>query len=125
MNLVELLEKAVNDKDWNLVTKALFLVNGKEQVKEVVVDKKPEKKIGGFENKFVDDLSLETHLIDKNLKPREKTYRKPSSEKDFYTSTQCSSCGTQVKIPVEEYKFRKMDSEASSFTCIKCIRKMR
>jgi hypothetical protein len=134
MNLVNLLEKAIKEKDWSLVTKALFLVNGESQISTedipVVVNKQIANKIepskkNKFENKFVDDLSLETDLIEKNPKRREKTYRKPFSENDLYTHVKCSNCGLQLKIPAEEQRFRKMDSESSDFTCIKCIRKIR
>lgn len=135
MNLVETLEKAIKDQDWCLVTKVLYIINGKSE--DVTENKKPNivtkpisnkveaNKKASFQNKFVDDLSLESHLIENNPKLREKSYRKPFSENDFYTNVKCSSCGSQVKVPVEEQRFRKLDSESSDFTCIKCIRKIR
>jgi hypothetical protein len=132
MSLVDNLKNAVENNDWSLVLKALYELTGdnsyldsnkkkSEKKQKTISDDKKEK----MENKFVDDISLESHLIQKNPRRTEKTYRKPFSEKDFYTNAKCSSCGTEVKVPVEEQRFRKMDSESSDFTCIKCIRKIR
>lgn len=127
MNLVNILEKAIKDKDWNLISKALHLINGQSNVvvNNPVLNKIETNKKTTFQNKFVDDLSIEPNLIEKNPVRKEKSYRRPFSESDHYVNVKCSSCNTETKIPTEEYKFRKMDSESSGFTCIKCIRKIR
>jgi len=135
MNLVETLEKAIKDQDWHLVAKVLYIINGKSEcvtenknsnmVTKPILNKVEANKKSSFQNKFVDDLSLETHLIEKNPVLREKSYRRPFSESESYVNIRCSSCGNEVKVPVEEHKFRKMDSDSSNFTCIKCIRKSR
>jgi ribosomal protein S27E len=132
MSLVNNLKEALNNNDWSLVSKCLYELTGDTSYLESKSSKRVKKKDQvktnnkpKMENKFVDDLSLESHLIEKNPRQREKTYRKPFSESDYYTSVKCSSCGNQTKISTEEYNFRKIDSESSGFTCIKCIRKIR
>ena len=141
MNLVEILNKSIKDQDWNLVIKALHIINGTEQsikadavnvvqnvenknpfmVNKPVVVKTQANSFKPLENKFVDDLSLESDLIEKspNIK---KNYRKPTDS--MYIDVQCSSCNKSYSVTKEEHRFRSSDSESSPFTCIKCIRTM-
>lgn len=128
MSVVDLLRQALNQKDWSLVGKAVFDMTGdKSYLETKEVSSKTAKKLDKEKpkNLFVDDISLEAHLIEKNPKHREKTYRKPFKESESYANVKCSTCGTQVKLPIEEYRFRKSDAEASDYTCIRCARKAR
>ena len=71
-------------------------------------DSQPVKKVSAMENKFVDDLTLETDLIDNNPKTRKKVYREPFSENNMYTTFIVKIkivLGTlQVKLP-KQYIF--------------------
>ena len=141
MNLVEMLDKSIKDQDWNLVAKALHMINGIEQpikpnminvvqntenknpfmVNKPAVVKTQSSAFKPLQNKFVDDLSLESDLIEKspNIK---KNYRKPSES--MYVDVQCCSCNKSYSVTKEEHRFRSSDSESVGFTCIKCIRTM-
>ena len=141
MNLVEILNKSIKDQDWNLVAKALHMINGTEQpvksdminvvqntenknpfmVNKPVIVKTQANTFKPPENKFVDDLSLESNLIEKSPEVK-KTYRKPNE--NMYVDVQCSTCGKSYSITKDEFKFKSSDSESSPFTCIKCIRTM-
>lgn len=142
MNLVEILNKSIKDQDWNLVAKALHMINGTEQqvkpdmvnvvqntenknpfmVNKPAIIKSQTNIFKPQENKFVDDLSLESNLIEKSPENISKKYRKPAS--NGYVDVTCSRCNKSVTITNEEFKFKSSDSESSPFTCIKCIRSM-
>ena len=142
MNLVETLNKSIKDQDWNLVVKALNMINGTEQsvkpdmvnvvqntenknpfmINKPTISKTQSNVFKPPENKFVDDLSLEPDLIEKNPVAVNKQYRKPHNENDFYKDVTCRKCNKQYSITKEEYNFKSSDSESSPFICIKCIR---
>ena len=141
MNLVEMLDKSIKDQDWNLVKKVLYIINGNTEsvkddncnfiektenknpfmVNKPAVVKTQSSAFKPLQNKFVDDLSLESDLIEKspNIK---KNYRKPSES--MYVDVQCCSCNKSYSVTKEEHRFRSSDSESVGFTCIKCIRTM-
>lgn len=141
MNLVEILNKAIKDQNWNLVEKALHIINGNMQepksdscnivqkiekanpfmINKPVIVKTQSNTIKPTENQFVDDLSLESNLIEKSPEVKKK-YRKPNES--TYVDVQCSNCNKTYSITKEEFKFKSSDSESSPFTCIKCIRSM-
>ena len=141
MNLVEILNKAIKDQNWNLVEKALHIINGNMQepksdscnivqkientnpfmINKPVIVKTQSNIIKPTENQFVDDLSLESNLIEKSPEVKKK-YRKPNES--TYVDVQCSNCNKTYSITKEEFKFKSSDSESSPFTCIKCIRSM-
>jgi DNA-directed RNA polymerase subunit M/transcription elongation factor TFIIS len=143
MNLVEYLEKAIENKDWSLINKALILINGynkntnvdivqssnKEEnknpflINKPVINKKENQTFEPMQNKFVDDLSLESNLIEKSPQNISKKYRKPAE--DNYVDVKCSKCGATSSITLAEQRFRSIDSESAPFTCIKCIRSNR
>lgn len=138
MNLVNMLKTAIGKKDWELVSKALNILNGDEEF--VVLTHQPSTSakqvdflsnkasvgtkslIAPTANKFVDDLTLESGFIEKGQKASNKSYRQPFKEGDNFCDVKCSKCGGNMKITKEEYKFRTIDSESAPFTCIKCIR---
>ena len=132
MSLVNNLKEALNNNDWSLVKKCLYELTGDSSYLETSTTKKIKKKDPvktnakpKMENKFVDDLTLETHLIEKNPKRPQKQYRTPFNKNDMYCNVDCSSCKASIEVAIEEYKFRKMDSESSGFLCPKCIRKLK
>lgn len=138
MNLVNMLKTAVGKKDWALVSKALDILTGDEEL--VVLTNQPstlakqvnfssnkppiasKSLVAPTANKFVDDLTLESGFIEKNQKPSSKSYRQPFKEGDHFCEVKCSRCGCGMKVTKEEHKFRTIDSESAPFTCIKCIR---
>lgn len=140
MNLVEMLNKAVEEQDWSIVTKVLYIINGGSKsilndntiektenknpfmINKPAVSKTQSSVFKPPENKFVDDLSLEPDLIEKNPVVVNKQYRKPHNENDFYKDVTCRKCNKQYSITKEEYNFKSSDSESSPFICIKCIR---
>lgn len=132
MNLVNILKTAISKNDWSLVTKALEMINGNEKsiiaddipshiVKQKVINKSKSLQ-PPTENKFVDDLTLETIFIEKNQSVSNKNYRKPFKETDHFYDVKCSRCNNTIKLTQEEYKFKTNDTESAPFTCIKCIR---
>lgn len=134
MTLVNLLKDGYSKKNWDLIAQAYELMTGQKIETEKraepsvpvhrlnINDSQPVKKVSAMENKFVDDLTLETDLIDNNPKARKKVYREPFSENNMYTTLNCVQCGKSIKVTKEEVRFRRTSSESNDFTCIKCMR---
>jgi hypothetical protein len=138
MNLVNTLKTAVEKRDWVLVSKALDILAGNEEIVVLTHQSSSPAKQVNFSsnkasvsskslvpptaNKFVDDLTLESGLIEKSQKASNKSYRQPFKEGDHFCEVKCSRCGCGMKVTKEEHKFRTIDSESAPFTCIKCIR---
>lgn len=140
MSLVKLLDEGIKSKNWDLIIEAFDLIIGtqskleakKETAKTEAFNENPfmvnksalvKKEQNVFEpmqNKFIDDLSLETNLIEENPQKISKKYRKPAT--NDYVDIKCSKCGNVSTITIAEQRFRSMDSESSAFICIKCIR---
>ncbi|NBQ16706.1 hypothetical protein EBU24_00120 [bacterium] len=77
-----------------------------------------------FENKFVDDQTLECSFIEqpsKDLQP--KKYRRPVDESSGFQSVNCTKCSSLMEITSEEYAFKSRDSESSGFICVPCMKK--
>ena len=137
MTIVDLIKNGFDSKDWSLISQAYELLIGESLSKKEAVQKmidnripahradQPQRvvhKTSAMENKFVDDLTLESHLIENNPKARKKVYREPFSENNLYTTVNCVQCGNAFKVTKEEVRFRKSSSESSDFTCIRCMR---
>lgn len=97
-----------------------FMVNTNKNIlkaKELVI--RP-----AFENKFVDDQTLECSFIEeqsKELQP--KKYRRPVDESSGFQSVNCTKCSNSMEITFEEYAFKSRDSESSGFICVPCMKK--
>lgn len=77
-----------------------------------------------FQNKFVDDQTLECSFIEeqsKELQP--KKYRRPVDESSGFQSVNCTKCSNTMEITSEEYAFKSRDSESSGFICVPCMKK--
>lgn len=77
-----------------------------------------------FQNKFVDDQTLECSFIEeqsKDLQP--KKYRRPADESSGFKSVNCTKCSSTMEITSEEYAFKSRDNESSGYICVPCMKK--
>jgi len=150
MSVISKLKEAIQKSDWVLVDEVLqdlagvvVLNNRKEEVvvetiknEEIQLNKfmintnnsavKAKESVARpvFQNKFVDDQTLECSFIEeqpKDLQP--KKYRRPVDESSGFQSVKCTKCSNTMEITSEEYAFKSRDNESSGFICVPCMKK--
>ena len=150
MSVISKLKEAIQKSDWVLVDEVLqdlagvvVLNNRKEEVvvetiknEEIQLNKfmintnnsavKAKETVARpvFQNKFVDDQTLECSFIEeqpKDLQP--KKYRRPVDESSGFQSVNCTKCSNTMEITSEEYAFKSRDNESSGFICVPCMKK--
>lgn len=150
MSVISKLKEAIQKGDWVLVDEVLQALAGvvvlNNRKEEIVVEPiknddielnkfmvntnntkaKTKESVARpvFQNKFVDDQTLECSFIEeqsKELQP--KKYRRPVDESSGFQSVNCTKCSNSMEITSEEYAFKSRDSESSGFICVPCMKK--
>lgn len=130
MTIIDLLNKAIQEQDFSYVEQALSTLIG-TNVTQKPIKKKTVKKIkvqanniidDGFNNKFVDDLSIHPELITKTPKKIKKQHR-PEFIPNTVDTT-CSKCGSKETVDKDEIASLSRLAEGQyAYTCAKCLKR--
>lgn len=116
-NKKEFVTKTIKDDDIQLNKFMINTNNTTANIKESV-----SKTV--FENKFVDDKTLDVEFITENSKVlNPKKQRRPENNSSGFQNVNCSKCSGTIEITNEEFLFKNKDAESSGFVCGSCMKK--